>query len=165
MSDAILDLAGFLHGWAAGIHARHGVDPYLYLALTTVCAPPFYYSIYRLTKALATRQGQQLSVWSAVFLGATALPYLYVLLFGRNLPWWSYLILGVLLAHGVVSLGRRLRQRTPARGQARSWMPGGSPRRHRLRAGSARSDRSHRRGHQRAEHLDIDVAQTIDVQA
>ena len=92
MSGAILDLGGFVHGWAA-IHARHGVDPYLALALTTVCAPPFYYSIYRLTKALATRHPRQLSLWSAVLLGATALPYLYVLLFGRNMPWCIYLVL------------------------------------------------------------------------
>ena len=114
MSGAILDLVALVHGWAAAIQARHGVDPYLYLALTTVCAPPFYYSIYRLTKALATRDGRHLSVWSALFLAATALPYLYVLLFGRNMPWWIYLVLGALLAHALASLfgkltGRRRR--------------------------------------------------------
>ena len=108
MSGAILDLAGLVHGWAAAIHARHGVDPYVYLALTTVCAPLFYYSIYRLTKALATRHGRQLSAWSAVFLGATALPYLYVLLFGRNMPWWIYPVVGVLLGHGAASLVGKL---------------------------------------------------------
>ena len=112
MSGAGPDLTALLQGWADTIAARHGVNPYLFLALTTACAAPFYYSIYRLTKALATRQRQQVPVWSSVFLAAAALPYAYVLVFGRNLPWWIYLILGVLLAQGVVSLVRKLTNRS-----------------------------------------------------
>ena len=108
MSSALLDLLELLRQWRATIHASHGVNPSLYLALTTVCAPPFYYSIYRLTKALATRQRRQVPLWSSVFLGATALPYVYVLVFGRNLPWWIYLVLGALLAQAAVSLVGKL---------------------------------------------------------
>ena len=88
------------------------MNPYLFIALTTICAPPFYYSIYRLTKALATRQRRHVPTWSSVFLGAPALLYGYVLVFGRNLPWWIYLILGALLAQGVVSLVRKLINRS-----------------------------------------------------
>jgi len=44
-----------------------------------------------------------------VFLAATATPYLYVLLFGRNLPWYVYLILAALLAQGVYSLVKKIR--------------------------------------------------------
>ncbi len=106
-----LDLPVLLHQWRSTIQATYGVNAYLYLALTTVCAPPFYYSIYRLTKALATRQRRLVPLWSSVFLGATALPYLYVLVCGRNMPWWIYLILGALLVQGTVSLVRKL---TPA---------------------------------------------------
>ena len=36
--------------------------------------------------ALARRRQQEIIVWSMVFLGATAAPFVYVLLFGRNLP-------------------------------------------------------------------------------
>jgi hypothetical protein len=111
MSGAGLDLAALLQRWAATISASYGVNPYLFIALTTICAPAFYYSIYRLTKALAARQRRQALAWSSVFLDATALPYGYVLVFGRNLPWWIYLILGVLLAQGVVALVRKLTNR------------------------------------------------------
>ena len=112
MSGSSLDLAALLQRWAATVSASYGVNPYLFIALTTICAPAFYYSIYRLTKALATGQRRQVSTWSSVFLGAAALPYGYVLVFGRNLPWWIYLILGVLLAQGVVSLVRKLKNRS-----------------------------------------------------
>ena len=108
MSGAILDLPAHLLQWRSTIQASYGVNPYLYIALTTVCAFPFYYSIYRLTKALATKQRRQASLWSSVFLGASALPYLYVLVCGSNMPWWIYLILGALLAQGTVSLVRKL---------------------------------------------------------
>lgn len=111
MSGFSLDLVALLQRWAATVSASYGVNPYLFIALTTICAPAFYYSIYRLTKALATRQRRHVSTWSSVFLGAAALPYGYVLVFGRNLPWWIYLILGVLLAQGVVSLVRKLTNR------------------------------------------------------
>ena len=131
MSGFSLDLAALLQRWAATVSASYGVDPYLFIALTTICAPAFYYSIYRLTKALASRQRRHVSTWSSVFLGASALPYGYVLLFGRNLPWWIYLILGVLLAQGVVALVRKLTNRS---GYVPPVAPG--PAAHPLRAGA-----------------------------
>ena len=115
MSGFSLEPAALLQRWAATVSASYGVDPYLFIALTTICAPAFYYSIFRLTKALATGQRRHLSAWSSVFLGAAALPYGYVLVSGRNLPWWIYLILGVLLAQGVASLVRKLTNRSGLR--------------------------------------------------
>ena len=53
MSGFSLDLAAHLQRWAATVSASSGVNSYLFIALTTICAPAFYYSIYRLTKALA----------------------------------------------------------------------------------------------------------------
>jgi hypothetical protein len=46
-----------------------------------------------------------------VFLGSTAAPFLYVLVFGRNLPWWVYGVIAILLGQGVYSLIRRLRKK------------------------------------------------------
>ena len=43
--------------------------------------------------------------------GATAAPFVYVLLFGRNLPWWIYVVIGLLIGQGVFSLVRRLRKK------------------------------------------------------
>ena len=115
MNGFSLDAAALLQSWAATVSASYGVNPYLFIALTTICAPAFYFSIYRLTKALATRQRRHVSTWSTVFLGAAALPYGYVLVYGRNLPWWIYLVLGVLLAQGFASLVRKLTNRSGLR--------------------------------------------------
>lgn len=100
----------WLSDWMNGIQARHGVDPWVFLGLMVGCAPLFYYSIYRLGRAAVKKDAGQLNLWGAVFLAATALPYLYVMAFGRNLPWYIYLVLGALLAQGLWSLLRRRRQ-------------------------------------------------------
>ena len=95
---------------AEAIHAEYAVHPYVFIALLVICAPFFYYSIYRLVRALAARRSDLIFRWSSVFLISTAVPYLYVLLFGRGIPWWVYLVIALLLVQGVFSLVRRLRR-------------------------------------------------------
>ncbi len=89
----------------------YGVNPIIFVTIYLVCAPLWYYSIFRTLRALAKRQGKQILLWSTIFLGATVAPFLYVLLFGRNLPWWVYLIIAVLIGQGLLSLVLRLRRK------------------------------------------------------
>ena len=110
MFDAV---AGWVTAKAAEIESGYSVNPWIFLGLMTACAPFFYYSIFRLAKGALKKDTRSLATWSTVFLAATALPYLYVLTFGRNLPWWVYAILAVLIAQGVWSLVRRLRGSSP----------------------------------------------------
>ena len=90
--------------WLQATRARYGVNPLVFLALMTFCAPVFYYSIYRIVRAVAAKQAAQLNLWTMIFLLATLLPYLYVLLFGHNLPWWVYLIVAALMAQGAYTV-------------------------------------------------------------
>ena len=95
-------------------HENYGVDPVVFLVIYLASAPFFYYSIFRMVRALALRKQQGILLWSTVFLGSTAAPFLYVLLFGRNLAWWVYVVIGLLIGQGVYSLIRRLRKKRPA---------------------------------------------------
>ena len=88
---------------------HYGVDPVVFVALYLGSAPFFYYSLFRLMRALAKRLSKAVMLWSAVFLCATVAPYVYVLLFGRNLPWWVHGIIALLIGLGVLSLVRKLR--------------------------------------------------------
>ena|SRR5271157_45884 len=87
---------------------NYGVDPVAFIVIYLVCVPFFYYSIFRMVRALARRRQQEILVWSMIFLGATAAPFLYVLVFGRNMPWWVYVVIALLIGQGVYSLIRRL---------------------------------------------------------
>jgi hypothetical protein len=87
----------------------YGVNPVIFLVIFLGCAPFFYYSLFRMMRALAKKRGKEIWVWSTVFLCATAAPFIYVLFFGRNLPWWLYGVIALLIGQGIFSLIRKLR--------------------------------------------------------
>ncbi|MGA2380453.1 MAG: hypothetical protein ABSG85_14220 [Spirochaetia bacterium] len=89
----------------------YGVDPVAFLVIYLASAPFFYYSVFRMVRALAQRKQQEILLWSMVFLGSTVAPFLYVLVFGRNMPWWVYVVIALLIGQGVYSLIRRLRKK------------------------------------------------------
>jgi hypothetical protein len=88
---------------------QYGVNPVIFLVIFLGCAPFFYYSLFRMMRAIAKKRGKEVLVWSTVFLCATAAPFIYVLFFGRNLPWWVYGIIALLIGQGIFSLIRKLR--------------------------------------------------------
>jgi len=93
------------------------VDPIVFLVIYLASAPVFYYSAIRTIRALARRRGDEAMRWSAVFLCAVIAPFVYVLVFGRNLPWWTYGIIVALVGQGVYSLVVKLRGRPRAKGE------------------------------------------------
>ncbi len=92
----------------------YGVDPIIFLAIYLASGPVFYYSLFRLIRALARRVGTEILLWSTVFLCSNVAPFLYVLLFGRNLPGWVYGLIALLIGLGIFSLVRKLRQKPSA---------------------------------------------------
>ena len=89
---------------------QYDVNPVMFVGLMVACAPFFYYSIYRLVRAVAKKEKGRMALWSSVFLAATSIPYLYVLLFGRNLPWYIYGIFAALIAQGIYQLAGKIRK-------------------------------------------------------
>ena len=92
----------------------YGVNPVIFLVIYLVSAPVFYYSLFRMVRALAQKVGREIMLWSAIFLGANIAPFLYVLVFGRNLPWWVYGIIALLIGQGIFFLVRKLREKPAA---------------------------------------------------
>lgn len=88
------------------------VDPVIFLVIYLVSVPVFYYSLLRTIRAIARGLGSEVMRWSAVLLGAIVAPFLYVLVFGRNLPWWVYGIIGLLIGQGVLSMALKVRKKS-----------------------------------------------------
>jgi hypothetical protein len=124
MVDFILSQIRELMQAARGIY---GVDPVIFLVIYFASMPFFYYSLFRMIRALAQKRGMQIMLWSAVFLCATVAPFLYVLFFGRNLPWWVYGIIALLIGQGVFSLVMKLRGKPAVGAKARASGPEGQP--------------------------------------
>ena len=87
----------------------YGVDPVIFLGLYLGCAPVWYFSLFRTLRALAARRMQQVMIWSPVFMVATVLPFLYVMLFGHNIPGWVYVLILLLVVQGLYGLVRKAR--------------------------------------------------------
>jgi len=109
MKASFPSLIAGIQPWMDSVRAQYGVNPIVFLILMVLCAPFFYFSIYRLIRAGVKKDAKALTLWSTVFLVATVLPYLYVLFFGHNLPWYVYLILGALIAHSGWTLYKKLK--------------------------------------------------------
>ena len=88
---------------------QYGVNPAIFLAIYLMSVPFFYYSLVRMMRAIAKKRGNEVLVWSTVFLCTIVAPFIYVLFFGRNLPWWVYGIIALLIGQGIFSLIRKLR--------------------------------------------------------
>lgn len=88
---------------------NYSVDPVVFLIIYLAAAPVFYYSLFRTIHALARRRGKEVALWSGVFLCAVIAPFVYVLFFGRNLPWWVYGIIALLIGQGVLSVAMKLK--------------------------------------------------------
>jgi hypothetical protein len=93
------------------------VDPVVFLVIYLATVPVFYYSLVRTIRAIARGLRTEAMRWSTIFLCAVVAPFLYVLFFGRNLPWWVYGIIAVLLGQGVRSLVLKLRRAPGADGK------------------------------------------------
>ncbi len=88
----------------------YGVDPVVFLLIYLFSVPFFYYSLYRTIRAAAKGLKNEAMFWSSVFLCAVVAPFLYVLFFGRNLPWWVYAIIALVIGQSVLSLVKKFRR-------------------------------------------------------
>jgi hypothetical protein len=96
---------------AQAARENYGVDPVVFLIIYLASVPVFYYSLFRTLRALARKLGNELMLWSAIFLCANITPFLYVILFGRNIPWWVFGLMALLIGQGILSLIMKLRKK------------------------------------------------------
>jgi len=90
----------------------YGVNPIVFMVIYLVCVPIFYYSLFRTLRALVKKHGNEILLWSAIFLCANIAAFLYVLVFGRNIPWWVYGIIAIIICQVVLSLIMKMRKKT-----------------------------------------------------
>jgi hypothetical protein len=103
---------------------QYGVNPIVFLILYVVPAPFWYYTIFRTIRAIARKRSREVMLWSMICLVVTVQPYVYVLIFGRNMPWWIYIIIGLLVAQGIFMLVRKLLKKPAKKDEAHSPSPG-----------------------------------------
>ena len=92
--------------WLGSLGEQYGVDPVVYAVLYVGSAPFFFGSLAWLIRQL--RRGAAWGVPAASAAFFFILPTLYVVIAGRGLPPWIYVVLAVLTVVGAVLAARRV---------------------------------------------------------
>ena len=101
-----------LHDWFLGLGAAYGVDPLVFGAIYVGAIPFFALSVARLVRNARTGRGVAGPALAAGFFFVSA--YLYLLVVGRNVPAWVYVVVAVLVVGGGASSVRSVRARVAA---------------------------------------------------
>jgi hypothetical protein len=96
--------------WLAQVRKTYGVNPRIFGALYLVGVFPFWFSIYRILAGLKDRNFRTVRVFGLILGAAIVLPFLYVAIFGHNLPYWFWIIVGAIVMSSVFSVFRRLKK-------------------------------------------------------
>ena len=124
MRRATIENVRQLWDYLGGFAIRYGADPRIYVGLILVTIPPFYLALGIMIRDLAKLRRQEarvsldvalrcrsLVVASIVLVVVWAVPYVYVLCWGRNLPGVVLLMVLVLLLAGGLGIVGRARRR------------------------------------------------------
>jgi len=92
------------------IQERHAVNPWVFLTLYVATIPPGWYAAWRIALAVRRRDRGALRPWALLLGAMVVIPYSYVLLVGRNLPWWIYPTLAAVIALSGCEILARVRK-------------------------------------------------------
>ena len=92
------------HDWFFGLGAHYGVDPIIFGAIYVGAIPFFLLSIGWLVARLRAGKSIVVPVLCAGFCFVSA--YLYLAIVGHDIPFWVWLVLGLLIAYGAFSTVR-----------------------------------------------------------
>lgn len=94
--------------WFFGLGAQYGVNPLIFGAIYVGAIPFFTISVAWIVKNY--RQGKSIvpPALSAMFFFVSA--YLYLIIAGKNVPWWVYGVVVLLLLIGACSTVKKIRR-------------------------------------------------------
>lgn len=95
--------------WFLGLGADYGVDPLIFGAIYVGAIPFFALSVGWVVRNLRAGRSIVVPALAASFCFVSA--YLYVLVAGRDIPWWVYGVLAAMVAAGAWSTVRKVRAR------------------------------------------------------
>ena len=98
-----------LREWFLSLGAEYGVDPIIFGAIYVGAIPFFTASLAWLVRNLRQKKPAALPAFLAGFFFLSA--YLYLLVVGRNIPWWVYGAIAALVAFGAWSTVQKIRAR------------------------------------------------------
>ena len=101
-----------INDWILAQGAQYNVNPYIFVAIYVGAIPFFLASIAWLVKRARAGRSTVLPTMLAGFFFVSA--YLYLAIFGQDIPAWVWIFLAVLIAYGAWSQVRDTRRKIAA---------------------------------------------------
>lgn len=95
--------------WFLGLGAQYGVNPLIFGAIYVGAIPLFTLSLGWTIRNLRRKRPATLPAFLTGFFFISA--YLYLLIAGRDIPWWVYGMIVGLVVFGAVSTMRKVRRK------------------------------------------------------
>ena len=102
-------MLGDINDWILALGADYGVNPYIFAGIYIGAIPFFLLSIAWLVRNARARQSTVLPTLSAGFFFVSA--YIYLGIYGEDVPLWVWLLLIGLIVYGAVSTIRDTRRK------------------------------------------------------
>lgn len=94
--------------WFLGLGETYGVDPVIFGSIYVGTIPLFTLSLWWLIRNIRRKKPVVLPVLSTGFCFLSA--YLYLVVVGRNIPWWVYGLIAVLVAYGAYATWQKIKK-------------------------------------------------------
>ncbi|MFB0611594.1 hypothetical protein [Aurantiacibacter poecillastricola] len=101
-----------LNDWILSLGAQYGVNPYVFAAIYIGAIPFFLASIAWLVKRARAGRSTVLPTMVAGLFFVSA--YIYLAIFGKDIPVWVWLFLAALVVYGAISTIRDTRRKIAA---------------------------------------------------
>ncbi len=102
------------YAWVLSLGEKHSVDPILFGVIYVTAITISWVSVIWLIRNVRTKRRVYCPVGAIAFFHAV--PYLYIAIAGRNISWWAYASIGVLivlaLAGAIIKIRQILRSKT-----------------------------------------------------
>lgn len=101
-----------INAWILAQGAQYGVNPYIFVAIYVGAIPCFLASIAWLVKRARAHRSTVAPTMLAGFFFVSA--YIYLAIFGQDIPVWVWIFLGALIIYGAWSTIRDTRRKIAA---------------------------------------------------
>ena len=93
--------------WVTNLGESHNVNPIIFGTLYLISIPPYLGSMGWAVQRLRKKEPVFIPIISTMFF--FIMPALYVLIFGRNVAWYIYVIIGIMIVYGTFNSFRKFR--------------------------------------------------------
>ena len=108
----MIELIENLKGWFFGLGENYGVNPIIFGSVYVGAIPFFTFSIAWLVRNYRNKKSIIVPALSAGFFFVSA--YLYLIIVGRNVPFWVYIFVILLVVGGGISTYKKIQSKIEA---------------------------------------------------